>query len=195
VSLAYSLGNNSEIGKTSGEILFAHYGITGNAVFELSYLTALYKNIYFLVDLVPKLNAKELHKTLYKLRQNLSHLTAGQFISGITHKKIGEHICKISGIRNLNVKALDITDAQLNLILHNLKKYKINILETTGFEHAQITAGGILTSEIDDKTMESKLAKDLYIVGETLDVFGLCGGYNLHWAWASGFLAGSDCAK
>ena len=63
------------------------------------------------------------------------------------------------------------------------------------WENAQVTSGGIERSEIDEKTMESKLVKGLYVTGELLDVDGPCGGYNLHWAWASGKLAGSEAAR
>ena len=63
------------------------------------------------------------------------------------------------------------------------------------FEQAQICAGGVDTSEIDPDTMESKLVKGLYFAGEILDVDGICGGYNLQWAWTSGYLAGKGAAN
>ena len=62
-------------------------------------------------------------------------------------------------------------------------------------DEAQICAGGVLTAEIDENTMESKLVNGLYLTGELLDIDGICGGYNLQWAWATGFIAGKHAAK
>ena len=67
------------------------------------------------------------------------------------------------------------------------------IKEVSGFEKAQVTAGGIATGQVDPDTMESKLCKGLYFTGELLDIDGICGGYNLQWAWTSGYLAGKAC--
>ena len=75
------------------------------------------------------------------------------------------------------------------------KEFEIQITETNPFGKAQVCAGGVRTEEIDSKTMESTLVKDLYITGELLDVDGICGGYNLHFAWATGILAGTHAAK
>ena len=73
--------------------------------------------------------------------------------------------------------------------------YSLTISDTKGFEHAQVCAGGVNTEEINVKTMESKITKGLYIVGELMDVDGLCGGYNLHWAFATGLIAGKAAAQ
>lgn len=80
-------------------------------------------------------------------------------------------------------------------MLQLFKNFQVQIEDTNGFEQAQICAGGILTSEINAKTMESVYADGLYLTGELLDVDGICGGYNLQWAWATGFLAGKHAAK
>ena len=77
-------------------------------------------------------------------------------------------------------------------IVEILKSYKIEILGTTGFKNAQVTAGGIYLDEIDMETLESKKVKGLYFTGEIMDVFGDCGGYNLQWAWASGHFVGNE---
>ena len=76
--------------------------------------------------------------------------------------------------------------------MYNLKKYKIKILDTNGFKNAQVTAGGIPLSEINLENLESKKTKGLYFAGEVMDVYGECGGFNLHWAWASGKFAGEN---
>ncbi len=76
-------------------------------------------------------------------------------------------------------------------MIHMLKQYEVLILDTFGFERAQVTAGGVITDEIDAETMQSKLHERLFILGELLDVDGICGGYNLHFAWSTA----CRCAK
>ena len=68
--------------------------------------------------------------------------------------------------------------------------WRFKIIGNKGWGQAQVTAGGVSTKEINDKTLESKLVKGLYIVGELLDVDGDCGGFNLQWAWSTGYIAG-----
>ncbi|MGN1266492.1 MAG: NAD(P)/FAD-dependent oxidoreductase, partial [Dorea sp.] len=71
----------------------------------------------------------------------------------------------------------------------------LEISETNGFENAQVCAGGVYLDEINMETMESKYMDGLYLTGELLDVDGICGGYNLQWAWATGMIAGAHAAK
>ncbi len=74
-----------------------------------------------------------------------------------------------------------------------IKNYTVFIKKRRGFEFAQVTAGGVTTDEIHPETMESKKIKNLFFAGEIIDVDGICGGYNLHFAWASGMIAGGNC--
>ena len=73
--------------------------------------------------------------------------------------------------------------------------FSLSIRDTSGFEQAQVCAGGIDTMEIHPETMESVLHKGLYFAGEIVDIDGPCGGYNLQWAWSSGAVAGRSSAK
>ena len=75
-----------------------------------------------------------------------------------------------------------------------IREFVIPVKETNPFEQAQICAGGVDTTEIEAETMQSKRVPGLYMVGELLDVDGICGGYNLQWAWSSGYAAGSHAA-
>ena len=75
------------------------------------------------------------------------------------------------------------------------KYFSVSIEYTNDFEQAQVCAGGVKTTEIDPKTMESLYEEDLYLVGELLDIDAICGGYNLQWAWSTGFIAGENAAK
>ena len=85
-----------------------------------------------------------------------------------------------------------IDEKQLQKLVDVIKNYPVILDKVRDFEFAQVCAGGIRTEEIDTKTLESRLVPGLYFAGEILDVDGICGGYNLQWAWSSGFVAGSQ---
>jgi predicted flavoprotein YhiN len=75
-----------------------------------------------------------------------------------------------------------------------LTDWKLPVRGTMSWQNAQVTAGGVATAGIDPRTMESRLVPGLYLCGEVLDIDGACGGYNLQWAWSSGYIAGSSAA-
>ena len=97
-------------------------------------------------------------------------------------------------LEKLSLPVRNLSDENIRKLTELIKNYKIKVLETTGFKNAQVTAGGILTEEINNETLESKKVKDIYFAGEVLDIFGDCGGYNLQWAWATGYLAGRSAS-
>ena len=89
----------------------------------------------------------------------------------------------------------DLSDEELRQAAHGAKALSVHLTEPMGMDSAQVTAGGILTSEFDETTMESRLVPGLYACGEVLDIDGDCGGYNLQWAWSSGRLAGQSAGR
>ena len=91
---------------------------------------------------------------------------------------------------NKNVN--DLNEKEIDKLLKLFTSFKVKITETNSFENAQVCAGGVNCDEINPLTMESKLVKGLFFAGEILDVDGACGGYNLQWAWSSGFVAGKN---
>lgn len=188
-------GNGKKICTYNGELLFTDYGISGNVIFNISYVFPLYKNIEFEIDFMPKFNYNELYVILQKRKEILSHLTMEQFFNGMINKKLGQFLSKMSGIEKLSKPVNSLNDSELKKLCTILKKYKVTILETTGFKNAQVTAGGVSLNEINTETLESRKVKGLYFAGEILDVYGECGGYNLQWAWASGYTAGKNAGK
>ncbi|HBL35171.1 MAG TPA: aminoacetone oxidase family FAD-binding enzyme, partial [Firmicutes bacterium] len=84
--------------------------------------------------------------------------------------------------------------AEVESIIDILTDWRFTITGTKGWPSAQVTIGGVATNELDPATMESKLVPGLYFAGEIIDVAGRCGGFNLQWAWSSGFLAGKNAA-
>ena len=185
-------GDNKKICTYNGELLFTDYGISGNVVFNISFVMPLYKNVEFEIDFMKKFDYNELYKLLRKRKKIMAHLTMENYFNGMINKKLGQFLSKMSGIEKLSKPVKDLNDNEIKKLCTSLKKYKINILETTGFKNAQVTAGGISLDEVNTDTLESKIIKGLYFSGEVLDVYGECGGFNLQWAWASGHIAGKN---
>ena len=84
----------------------------------------------------------------------------------------------------------ELNDWEIGQAVSAVKALEVTLTEPMGMDSAQVTAGGIVTAEFDEKTMESRLVPGLFACGEVLDIDGDCGGYNLQWAWSSGRLAG-----
>ena len=188
-------GDNKKICTYDGELLFTDYGISGNVVFNISFVMPLYKNVEFEIDFMEKFDYNELYEMLKERKRILSHLTMENYFNGMINKKLGQFLSKVSGIEKLSKPVKDLNDSDIRKLCTVLKKYRVKILETTGFKNAQVTAGGVLLDEVNIETLESKIVKGLYFSGEVLDVYGECGGFNLQWAWASGYIAGENSAK
>ena len=188
-------GDNKKICTYNGELLFTDYGISGNVVFNISFVMPLYKNVEFEIDFMEKFDYNELYEILKERKRILSHLTMENYFNGMINKKLGQFLSKVSGIEKLSKPVKDLNDSDIRKLCTVLKKYRVKILETTGFKNAQVTAGGVSLDEVNTETLESKIVKGLYFSGEVLDVYGECGGFNLQWAWASGHIAGENSAK
>ena len=188
-------GDNKKICTYDGELLFTDYGISGNVVFNISFVMPLYKNVEFEIDFMEKFDYNELYEMLKERKRILSHLTMENYFNGMINKKLGQFLSKVSGIEKLSKPVKDLNDSDIRKLCTVLKKYRVKILETTGFKNAQVTAGGVSLDEVNIETLESKIVKGLYFSGEVLDVYGECGGFNLQWAWASGHIAGENSAK
>ena len=188
-------GDNKKICTYDGELLFTDYGISGNVVFNISFVMPLYKNVEFEIDFMEKFDYNELYEILKERKKIMSHLTMENYFNGMINKKLGQFLSKVSGIEKLSKPVKDLNDSDIRKLCTVLKKYRVKILETTGFKNAQVTAGGVSLDEVNTETLESKIVKGLYFSGEVLDVYGECGGFNLQWAWASGHIAGENAAK
>ena len=182
----------------SGELQFVAQGISGIPVFQVSrYISAeLYKKRkpYLIIDIMPLYSTEEIASELKKRRKDPVNHSAGDMLEGILNNRLALAIlkkCQISVKRG----AIEITDKEINKIAKTMKAWHLNIEATGGFDKAQVTCGGIPVSEINGNTMQSKICSGLYFAGEIADIDGICGGYNLQWAWTSGYIAGSSAAK
>ncbi len=175
-----------------GDLLFTSYGLSGSAILDLSRIasraTMRKQEVFIMIDTLPDISQSALRALLQK--QLPLQLPLFLWLGGIIPKKLIEPlmiVAKLDSSKPLNNKTI-------NTLAYTLKNLKVCISGTRGAKGAEIMAGGISTQEINPKTMESKKVKGLFFAGEVVDIDGDCGGYNLHWAWASGYLAGKSMA-
>ncbi len=182
----------------TGELQLTNYGISGIPVFQVSRYAgkALYhkQSVKAWIDFLPNTDIDSLNQLFKQRKEKHTEKTAEDFLIGMFHKKLIPILLKTAGIsRTTNV--LEIKEEQWTKLATVCKQFAVEVEGTNDFEQAQVCAGGVRTVEIDEETMESKYTDGLYLTGELLDVDGICGGYNLQWAWATGYLAGKNAAK
>ena len=182
-----------------GEILFTDYGISGPPIMQLSYYAskALYNGskVTLRLDMFPNESNEDIenffatHFSIFNYREISSSLI------GIINKKLISTILKDVGIKDIHIPCGNIDWKYINRLIDRFKKWDFNCIGTNGFPNAQVTVGGVDTSEVNSTTLESKLVRNLYFCGEILDVHGDCGGFNLQWAWSSGYVAGKSASN
>ncbi len=181
-----------------GDVLFTSYGISGFAILDISQLAVLnlisYQDVNVSLNFFPKLPVNDLANQIQSLLKAVANQRVVDILTGIISNKIAPillDICKI----DINIKTDEINAKQIKAIAYQLNSWKMKIVDTQGFSHSEASGGGVRTIEIDNKTYESKLCKNLYFAGEVLDIVGNRGGYNLHFAWASGYLVGKKLSN
>lgn len=131
---------------------------------------------------------------LYRQRQErLAGRKMESFFTGLLHQKLGQLLLRMANVRP-ELPVAELSEKQLRSLASLSVRFKAECVEMNGFLQAQVVAGGVDTTEVDPCTMASRLVPGLYFAGEVLDIDGICGGYNLQWAWASGFVAGRHAA-
>ncbi len=176
-----------------GEILFTDYGLSGPAIFNVSRLCVQDCDATITLDILPEINEEELYNILKARRTQYRNLET--FFVGMVNKKVGMVMMKYAEVLPFARNSDTITDAEIKRLCDALKNFKLKVTGTMSWNNAQVTAGGILTDDINPETMESNLCDGLYLTGEILDIDGDCGGYNLQWAWSSGYIAGINASK
>ena len=178
---------------SSGELQFTEYGLSGPVIFEISRDVCRQKGQWICrLDFLPALEEDALFQQLAQRRR--MSLTAEDLLTGILHNRLGRVIVKEAGI-SLHAPIHQLEDWELKQVCRLAKSMEVPLTEPMGMDAAQVTAGGIITSEFDAETMESCLIPGLFACGEVLDIDGNCGGYNLQWAWSSGRCAGHCAGK
>lgn len=181
-----------------GDVLFTKYGVSGFAILDISQIAAynlsLYQDVKIAINFFPKLSRNDLADQIQVLFKTLANQKAVDILTGMISNKIAPVLLDICKIKQ-DTKAGEINLKQIKAISYQLNAWKLKITDTQGFGHAEASGGGIRTQEVDNKTYESKLCKGLYFAGEVLDIVGNRGGFNLQFAWASGYLVGKSLLK
>lgn len=176
-----------------GEIQYTEYGISGIPVMQLSCAAAeglaQKKKVTVTIDSVPDIQADKLFCLLQTVIRQNGQIALQVLLGGFVHKRLGDYFIRASGLRP-DQTADSISEADLQQLVDFMKKTEYPVENTLGFSHAQVALGGIPASEVNISTLEFKKIKGLFVCGEALDVAGRCGGYNLQWAWSSGYVAG-----
>lgn len=190
--------NQKLLAKQNGEFLFTDYGISGIPILQMSRFASdklkQFEQVELVLDYFPDMTTEELMQMLQTRANYNKTKTLEEFFTGILPAKAIPNL--IQRLNESSKTTLDqIDDRMFAQMVSELKNDVMTITGTTGFEQAQVSAGGVDTSQVNPKTMESLIVNDLYMTGELLDIDGTCGGYNLQFAWSSGATAGNAIRK
>lgn len=178
-----------------GELQMTDYGISGIPVFQISSpaVRSLHekKKTVVTIDFLPDLSLQEVKdELLFRFHRNPALQTVPELLVGLLNSKLAAPLAKRAEIVQQKLNELSIH--KLASVIHECP---VTLTKIRDFSFAQACTGGICTDEIHTDTLESRLVPHLYFAGEILDVDGICGGYNLQWAWASGYVAGNAVGK
>lgn len=203
--------NGKKFVEEQGEVLFTDYGISGIPVFQVSRFAARalkeQKMVWLCLDSMPGYSKEWLQEELlHRKRQYLQRMehrhgrkpwerySAADLLEGMLPDKFAKTLLEQSGV-SPSCPVSEWRESSIRHLAHQIKEWKFSVKAVSGFEKAQVCAGGVPLTEIDIQTFASKKVKGLYFAGEILDVDGTCGGYNLQWAWTSGVTAGRAIGK
>jgi hypothetical protein len=190
------LVQKSLIAETKGEFLWTAYGISGIPTLELSRYAAVAlhqkKEAEIEFNLLPEWDERGAQNLVFswmmQTREQVVHS-----LSGLLHSDFAEYLVAIVEKQIGDIKAFH--PGQATRLAKHLTSLRFTVTDTLGWKEAQTTVGGVALNEVNPETMESKKIPGCFLAGEILDVDGNCGGYNLQWAWSSGYLAGKGAAK
>lgn len=185
------------LAEDTGEVQFTEYGLSGIPVFQVSRygVRALEqgKEVCVILNLMPFLKKEEASAFFEERIERGAYKNTSQLLVGLFPKNMTDCLLKRAGIPG-GKEAKGLTDKERRSLTEACTSFKVKISAGNGFDRAQVCSGGVDTKEVESKTMESKRVPGLYFAGELLDIDGACGGYNLQWAWTSGYLAGFHSA-
>lgn len=185
------------INSSSGELQITDYGFSGIVIFQISgdvsrLIRDKYENdIVICIDFIPNMNEDDI-LTLFKSQMYYEKKSLQDLFNGIINNKLVHELLMLySNIVDKNVKPFNkkVDDDKLLKIIRFMKKCYFNVEKTNSYKFAQVCTGGVDITDINDN-LESIHVKNMYFSGECIDVDGVCGGYNLQWAWSTGYVAG-----
>ncbi len=198
VGTAEIMHNNKSLTKDRGDILFTNYGVSGPPILQISRkageLLKAGREAYLRITIMDMMPKEELGMLIKKRFQTAPKKPVDFSLVGLINKRLIPVVLIEAGIPDKKRLVADLSAKEQERIIDILTDWRFKIRGTKSWPSAQVTAGGVDTTGIDQKTMESKSVKGLFFAGEIIDIDGQCGGFNLQWAWSSGFIAGQSAA-
>ena len=188
--------DGKKIDSENGECQFTDKGLSGICIFNLSIkIKKLIENkgnkdIVIDLELCPEITKEDLENLLKNSKD--FKIPVADALNGFINFKLATYICKNANV-NPYKESIELSDKNIKVLADKIKHFTFNVSELINSDNAQATSGGVALSEVDSKTMKSLKDENVYFAGEVLDVVGKCGGYNLQFAFSSGFIAG--CLK
>jgi predicted Rossmann fold flavoprotein len=198
VGTAEIIHRGKSVARDRGDILFANYGVSGPPILQISRaageLLKEGEEVHLRITVMDRMSREELRDLLNRRFQSSPTKPVDFSLVGLINKRLIPVVLQQAGIDDITCPAASLSAKDRQGIVDILTDWRFKVRGTKGWSSAQVTAGGIDTSEIDPNTMESKLVRGLFFAGEVMDIDGQCGGYNLQWAWSSGYVAGQNAA-
>lgn len=183
----------------AGEVQFTRTGISGIPIFQVSRYAVRAldagKRVTAVLNLMPLFEEASFLSFLKNRIEKNSHKTGEQLLVGLLPEKMAACVLERSGLKKGKKTVGDWTKEELQRLTATILRFETEIIGSGDFKEAQVCSGGVALREVCPDTMESRKISGLYLAGELLDVDGDCGGYNLQWAFSSGYLAGKNAAK
>ena len=177
--------------------MFTHYGLSGPALFELSSLIIRDlkpDNTHLVLNFFPDRSQEEVGERIAQIWQAHPERGLANSLIGLLPKKLSQVLMRNLLHLDLSMPAGNISKKIRKDIVQVLTELKVTVKSPLSFKDAQVTSGGVSTDKIDSRTMGSQICPGLFFAGEVLDINGDCGGYNLQFAFSSGWLAGLSAA-
>ena len=192
-AVVHLLVDGTPVCRDRGEVQLTEFGVSGIPAFQVSRYGVLAlregKNVQAILDFAPDVTEEELTAYCSRQKRRNPSETVKNIFPGLWNQKLVPVLLRKAGVSG-DTPLARCKEADFARISAAGKGLVIDIIGSKSFDSAQVCAGGVLTTEIDPETMESRLVPGLYFAGEVVDIDGMCGGYNLQWAWSSGWVAG-----
>ncbi len=189
-------GNDHKLSMEQGELQITDYGISGIPVFQFSreaaYALLKGSKVSVKIDFFPDYEENAFLSLVCRRFESMKDAALEEFLLGMANKKINMAMIKHAGLKPSDITG-EIGLLRLKEFMMQFRNLTVHISEVNGMENAQVCAGGVSFNEVDEN-LQSLKQPGLYLTGELLDVDGKCGGYNLQWAWTSGYIAGKNAS-
>jgi hypothetical protein len=184
--------------KFNGAVMFTQRGISGPAIIdissEVSFLLQKHDSVPLAVSVKPEMAQSDWQRVFSRWRKNSGRKTIKNGLKKFFPETFCKVLCGLSDV-DADTKINELTAPAIKALIDNLLSLSFNIIGTEGFGKAMVTRGGVSLKEVAPKTLESKIQPGIYFSGEVLNLNGPCGGYNLQWAFSSGYFAGKSAAE